>query len=54
MNLHLALTATQAGAAIASQTGVLSISHDPATRKCDGVVVLDNITGQKFKIKVRA
>eukprot|EP00518_Triparma_eleuthera_P020377 CAMPEP_0197559176 /NCGR_PEP_ID=MMETSP1320-20131121/20706_1 /TAXON_ID=91990 /ORGANISM="Bolidomonas sp., Strain RCC2347" /LENGTH=624 /DNA_ID=CAMNT_0043120577 /DNA_START=65 /DNA_END=1936 /DNA_ORIENTATION=- len=53
MNLHLALTATQAGAAIASQTTVLSVSHDPVTGKCDGVMVQDNITGHKFKVKAK-
>ena len=53
MNLHLALTATQAGAAIASQTTVLSITHDKATGRANGVQVKDNLTGLKFKIRAK-
>ncbi|GMH99362.1 hypothetical protein TrVE_jg13345 [Triparma verrucosa] len=52
MNLHLALTATQAGAAVASRMEVTKINKDKEG-KTTGVTVRDNLTGKSFPIKAK-
>ena len=54
MCLHLALTATQQGACVASRVSVLSLLHDSETGRLNGAVVRDSVTNETFTIKARA
>jgi glycerol-3-phosphate dehydrogenase len=54
MCLHVALTATQKGACIASRVSVESLTHDAETGKLNGAVVKDLLTGETFPIRTRA
>jgi glycerol-3-phosphate dehydrogenase len=53
MGLHLALTATQSGAAIANQMPVSSLTREKESGKLNGATVTDKQTGKKFNIKAR-
>jgi glycerol-3-phosphate dehydrogenase len=52
MNLMIALTATQAGAAIANYVGVTAVAKDAGGRAA-GVEVRDELTGRKFSVRAR-
>ena len=54
MCLHLALTATQKGACIASRVSVESLTHDAQTGKLNGAIVKDTVTGEVFPIHARS
>jgi len=54
MCLHLALTATQKGACIASRVSVESLTHDDKTGQLNGAIVKDIMTGEHFHIRTRA
>jgi glycerol-3-phosphate dehydrogenase len=54
MCLHLALTATQKGACIASRVSVESLTHDDKTGQLNGAIVQDILTGENFRIRTRA
>jgi glycerol-3-phosphate dehydrogenase len=59
MNLTIALTAMQAGAAAANYCTVTAITKDPATGRANGVLVRDRLDGasdgaQPFAIRARA
>ena len=53
MGLHLALTATQAGAAICSCVKVQSLIHDKKTKKIVGAKVKDTEESKTFQIDAR-
>ncbi len=54
MCLHLALTATQKGACIASRVSVESLTHDDKTGQLNGAVLRDIMIGETFHIRTRA
>lgn len=53
MNLMIALTAAQEGAAVANYTAVTSVKHDKEGKAC-GVGVRDVLTGEEFTVRARA
>lgn len=53
MNVLIALTACQAGAAIANYTEVQGVTHDPATGSANGALVKDVVTGKQYQIRAK-
>ena len=53
MNVLIALTACQSGAAAANYVDVTAITHDPASGAANGAVVNDVMSGKEWTIKAK-